>query len=266
MKKYILLTLILLVSLPTWAVPSAKTVTPKEVLTYDVYFRMGFLWAKAGRGTLSLSDVMGVDNESRLHGRLAAQSLSIVEHIMKVRDTLDCWMTPEYVPIEYAKMTHEGSYSAVERNYYKTHYKKGSTSRTLLDIDSSEVDIRRWRNKKGSDSKRHTVKAPAYDMLSVFYAIRRIDFSKMKPNESRRYAIHSGIRQQWMKVQYLGTETCTLRNGKQYNAVKVNLVFSSKDSDNTPLNVWLANDGSLRPLKVIIKLKRIGSVQGEIVE
>jgi hypothetical protein len=57
-----------------------------------------------------------------------------------------------------------------------------------------------------------------------------------------------------------------LRNGKAYTAHRLELYFKSKDSDHTPLQVWLSSDASHKPLKVIIQLSRIGAIQGEWVE
>lgn len=250
----------------SYAICKEKEKTQKEALTYDVYFHMGFIWAKAGRGVLSFYDEKGIDDQPRLHGQLAAKSLSVVEHIMKVRDTLDCWMSPQYLPIEYCKKTNEGSYRAVERNYVTTTLKAGETIMEPSRVDSSNVEIRRWRNKKGNDSRLHSVKAPAYDMLSVFYAIRKLDFDKMKTGEAQRFAIFTGVKQQWMSVQFRGAENCKLRNGTTHKAWRLELTFATKDQDTTPLQVWLARTPDHRPLKVIIQLKRIGSVQGEIVE
>lgn len=249
---------------PAEAITKAKSSTKKESLKYEAYWHWGFIWKKAGSGILNLWEEEGIDGKERMHGQLCGRSLSIVESIMKVRDTLDCWYTPAMIPIEYCKKTNEGSYQAIERNFYKSF----TNGKELLpeNVDSTQVDIYRWRVKKGNDRKRHSVNAVGYDMLSIFYVIRQLDYSQMKKGDKLQFRVHAGIKAQWLTVNYQGPTTCTLKNGKQYDSEKILLTFSSKDSDSTPLEVWLAATPDHRPLSVIIQLKRIGAVQGEIVE
>lgn len=246
----------------SFAITKAKSSHQTEKLEYDVYYHWGIIWKKAGHGTLSLNEEIAQDGSNRLHGKLTGKTLSIIEYVMAVRDTLDCWYTPNFVPIEYCKKTNEGSYKAIERNYY-TSYKKGDKPE---DVDSTKVEIRRWRNKKGSDSKTHVCKGPAYDMLSIFYVFRQLDFANLKTGTKLKFPIFSGVNMQYMFVEYQGKTTCELKNGKKYPAYRVELTFNTKGEDSTPLHVWLSTGPDHRPLNVIIQLKRIGSIQGEIVE
>lgn len=246
------------------AISKATSSQKVETLQYDAYWHWGPIWKKAGSGILTLWDEQNNDGVHRFHGQLAGRSLSIVESIMKVRDTLDCWYTPNMVPMEYCKKTNEGSYKAIERNYYQSF--TNGKSWTQENVDSTKVSIYRWRNKNGNDQKNFSHDGVAFDMLSVFYEIRNLDYDSMAEGTRLQYRIYSGIKGQFMNVEYRGKTTCTLRSGKQYPAYRIELTFQSKDSDSTPLQVWLATTPDHRPLSVIIQLKRIGAVQGEIVE
>lgn len=241
-----------------------------EELTYDVYFHLGFIWAKAGRGILSYSDETAADGNVKKHGQLAAKSLNVVEHIMKVRDTLDCWMNDQLIPIEFSKKTHEGKYNSIEHNKYTTTWKSPSASHTAENVASSNIKIDRWLQ-KGKEAPRtedtiYVVNEPAYDMLSLFYVIRDLEFSKLSTGTKMKYACFSGLKKDWINVEFQGEEHIKLRNGKEHDAYLVFLTFATKGQDSTPLKVWLSKTQDHRPLKVIIGLKRIGSVQGEIVE
>lgn len=267
MKKFlsfIIVCIALSIAMPAWGVTKAKSSKKVESLTYEAYWHWGFIWKKAGSGILNLWEETTLDNNTRMHGQLCGRSLSIVESIMQVRDTLDTWYTPSLVPIEYCKKTNEGSYKAIERNFYKS-FTNGKELKPE-NVDSTLIDIYRWRIKKGNDRKRHSIDAVGYDMLSIFYVIRDLDYSKMKPGEKLQFRVHAGIKAQWLYVNYIGKGKCTLKNGKQYDSEEIELTFASKDSDSTPVHVWLAATPDHRPLSVIIQLKRIGSVQGEIVE
>lgn len=237
-----------------------------EALRYDVYYHWGFIWKKAGSGILTLDIDSLESGEKRLHGKLAGRSLSIVETLMRVRDTLHSYMTTEYVPLEYAKLTHEGSYNAWERNYYNYLKKNPTELLTTGNIDSTYVSIRRWRQSKGKSQAEYTIGNSGYDMLSIFYILRNQDFSRMPRGKEMSYDIFSGIKKTRMFAKYIGMETCEMRNGNKFSSYRLELYFKSKDSDHTPLHVWLSTDPSHKPLKVIIQLKRIGSIQGELVQ
>lgn len=246
------------------AITKAKASKKTESLEYDIYYHWGIIWKKAGKGTLNLYEETASDNTKRMHGQIVGKTLSFIEYIMAVRDTLDCWYTPEFVPIEFCKKTHEGSYNAIEQNYYTTKYKE--SGKTYNDVASTKVNIRRWRNKKGSDSKEYNINSPAYDMLSIFYRVRGLDFSKLKPGTTLSFSVFAGIKMQQMKVRYIEETTCKLSNGKKYPAYKVELKINTKGEDGAPLHVWLSKDPAHRPLSVIIQLRRIGAIQCELVE
>ncbi len=271
-KLFVLLLAAIMVgnAAPLLAASKAKSAQKVEELRYDAYWHWGFIWKKAGSGVLRLWEEQLYNNSTRMHGQLAGRSHSIVETIMKVRDTLDCYYTPQMVPIEYCKKTHEGSYHAIERNYYKS-FQKGQHIPQALNladnqVDSTQVDIYRWRNKKGNDRRHRSTEGVGFDMLSIFYKIRELDFDSLKKGQTLKFYIFSGVRGQYMTLNYQGKTTCTLNNGKSYPSHQIELTFASKDSDSTPLQVWLAQTPDHRPLSVIIQLKRIGSIQGEIVE
>lgn len=255
---------------PLQAVPKAKTQVKKESLTYDVYFHLGFIWAKAGQGTLSLYDETENDGTKRVHGQLAAKSHSIVEHIMKVRDTLDTWMNVNYVPREFIKKTHEGKYNCIEQNFFQPTWKDANAALTASNVKSSTIKVHRWR-KKGAEAATvrdtvHYVKEPAYDLLSLFYGMRQMDFASMKKGESQKFAVFPGLKKEYYKVEYRGREKVTLRNDKKFDAYCVSLTVATKNQDKTPIKAWISTTKEHRPLKVIIDLPRIGSIQAEIVE
>lgn len=239
-----------------------------EKLAYNIYFHMGFIWSKAGYGVLDYRKETRQGKEY-YHGQLAAKTLSIVEHLMKVRDTLDCWFNSEMIPVEFKKATHEGSYNCVARNYYTPQWKNESAA-TLQNVDSTKVTINRWKA-KGKDPvtrevKNFTNKGVAYDMLSVFYSIRRLDYAKMAKGRKFQFVCYDGNKQQTIKVEYRGAEKCELRDGKTYDSHLIHMTFDTKGQQGTPLKVWLSKTPDHRPIKAVIALNRIGAVQCEVDE
>lgn len=255
---------------PMLAISKAKSSRQTESLKYNAYWHWGFIWKLAGSGTFDTYEEQVNDSTVRYHSQVCGRSLSIVESIMKVRDTLDSYYTAERIPIEYSKKTHEGSYSAIERNYYRS-FDNGKVQTNVYNlkrsqVDSTQIDIYRWRSKKGNDRKKVSNIGVGLDMLSIFTEIRNLDFSRLKKGDKLNFFITSGVKNRPLFVTYNGQQTCTLKNGKKYPSHSITLTFGTKDSDSTPLHAWLSTDPDHRPLSIIIDLKRIGSVQGEIVE
>ncbi len=274
MKKF-LIYLLIAVSVSSQFLPASADNKPSEKeqtekLSYDVYFHLGFIWAKAGRGDLSTFKETYADGTTLTQGHMTGQSLNIVEHIMKVRDTLDTWINDQMIPTEFYKFTHEGKYNCIEHNTFFPKKKDASGLLEPKNIASSEVRVHRWL-KKGKEPEEncdtlHRVNEPAYDMLSVFYKVRSLDFATLQKGTKMKYACFSGLKKDWINVEFQGAEDIELRNGKQHSAYLVYLTFATKGQESTPLKVWLSKTQDHRPLKVIIGLKRIGSVQCEIVE
>ncbi len=270
MKKLILSLVLVLMAMPAMALEKEKSNKQIEALEYNVYYHWGILWKKAGYGIFSLEEQTMNNGEKRYHGKLAGKSLSIIEFIMRVRDTLECWYEPNVVPIQYRKGTHEGKYVAEEINRY-THIYAVGASRTANHVDSTRVHVTRWRSKKGKDMSydevNHSVPNVGYDMLSVFYKIRQLDFSKMTKGQEVKLPVFSGLHKaDYMSVEFQGKTTCKLRNGKNYPAYALNLTFKSKDSDQTPVQIWVSTDPDHRPLVCTIQLKRVGEIQGQWIE
>ena len=247
----------------------AASNTP-ENLEYNIYFHIGLINAKAGFGKLSFTKETDKNGQTVYHSKLAGKSLSIVEHIMKVRDTLDCYFNEDMVPLSFRKGTHEGSYNALANYHYHHHWHNKSAAKRLSNVDSTSVVLKRWRKKGKDDAVNSVVKftneGPAYDMLSVFYSIRHLDFEHMKKGKRMKFVCYDGIVQQIINVDFCGVEKCELRNGKTHKAFLIDLNFATKGQDNTPLKVWLSTTPDHRPLKAIIGLKRIGSIRCEIQE
>jgi len=260
-----------------WAASNAP-----ENLEYNIYFHIGLINAKAGFGKLSFTKETDKNGQTVYHSKLAGKSLSIVEHIMRVRDTLDCYFNEDMVPLRFRKGTHEGSYNALANYYYRHHWHNksaantknvgsaGQPNRRLNDVDSTSVVLKRWRKKGKEDAVNREVhftnEGPAYDMLSVFYSVRHLDYEHMKKGKRMKFVCYDGITQQIINVDYCGVEKCEMRNGKTHKAFLIDLNFATKGQDSTPLKVWLSTTPDHRPLKAIIGLKRIGSIRCEIQE
>jgi hypothetical protein len=102
-------------------------------------------------------------------------------------------------------------------------------------------------------------------MLSVFYHLRTLDYSKFKMGQTVSVPIVTGRKCIFMDVKYMGRTLASLRNKKQFSAYRLYLSFRNDNNlkeDDDPIEVWLSDDTRKIPLKVQGKLP-IGSLQAE---
>ena len=102
-------------------------------------------------------------------------------------------------------------------------------------------------------------------MLTVFYYLRILDYSRLAPNTLISIPIFTGRKLITMLVRYKGETNVKLRNKSQFPSYRLNLSFVNDDSfkeDDDPIEVWLSADSQKIPLKVEGKLP-IGSLQAE---
>ena len=268
MRKLLIIFLSIIVlcsfSAVSFAIEKPKSLVQKEYLQYNIYYHKGFIWIKAGRGSLALNEEKMADGKTLMHGILQGRSLNIVETFFTVRDTIDTWFTPEYIPIEYRKATNEGSYKAIETMKYKTFFK--GQEKTISNVDSTLVEIVKERKKYGTDSAQMRQDGIAYDMFSILYHVRSLDYENMKLDKVMRFPIFDGTNQKVVKMTFKGQSETKLRGGGKVSGYQVDLAFDVEGEDGVPMNVWLSTDKSHVPLNIVIHLKRIGSIQCEIAQ
>lgn len=226
--------------------------TPGETLCYDIYYHWGIIWKKAAKGTLNVRQAQ-YNGQEAFKMKLACQTLSFADKIMRVRDTLNSYTTMQVQPLHYEKVAHEGDYTSRDVLQYLYKGEKTGGKTTLYRRNRPPRDTLIWVN------------GPAFDMLSVFYYLRKCDLQNFKMYQNINIPIFTGRKLITMNVKYMGRTLVTLRNKKQYPAYRLNLSFRNDDNlkdEDPPIEVWLSDDGRKIPLKVEGKLP-LGSLQAE---
>lgn len=226
--------------------------TSGETLCYDIYYHWGIIWKKAAQGTLHVKDTHYHGKEA-YKMKLSCKTLSFADKVMSVRDTLNSYTTREVRPLYYDKIANEGSYKSKDCLHYL--YKEGQTGgkTTLYRKNRPPRDTLIWVN------------GQAFDMLSVFYFLRKENLNAFKMYQSISVPVFTGRKVITMNVKYMGRTLITLRNKKQYPAYRLNLSFLNDDNlkdEDPPIEVWLSDDARKIPLKVEGKLP-LGSLQAE---
>ena len=210
-----------------------------ETLNYQVVYHWGIIWKHAADATLTTTKTA-----NGYSSRLTGKTRSWADKIYTVRDTLKCTMNSSFRPLKYEKLTHEKSYYAHDIVEFTNN---GA---------STSAQCTRIRKNKPTANLSLSANGVAYDMLSVFFMLRNIDFDKMKSGNTYSTWIFSGKQKEILTVKYVGVEQIKLRDKSKHQAYHIKLKFTQdngkKSSDD--INAYISTDDQRIPLMVVGKL------------
>ena len=220
-----------------------------ESLTYVISYKWGLVQKDAGKAKLTL-----LNRNGYYEIKLAAATLPWADKVFCVRDTLSSWVKRDgFKPLKYIKTTHEGG--KYNRDYlvysYDGNKVTGSCNRTK---------VRDGNVKKSTFTS--TVSGKTFDMLSIFYYIRSLDFGAMKKGKSVKANILSGSSPEVITISNQGVENVKMPDGKKYQCYHIRFTFTtdSGKSDSYPMDTWITVDAPYIPVKLVGTLP-IGKVQ-----
>lgn len=158
---------------------NAAALFKNETLKYVVTYKWGLIHKDAGDATVTLRR-----NGDQYRMVLTAKSKPWADKIYRVRDTLESVMrVADLKPISYVKRMHEKDKNDIDRIKF-TH--SGNTTKGA---------VTRHRVRKGKASTTETTltgTGPVYDFLSIFYYLRKLDYSKLNQNKVYAATVFSG--------------------------------------------------------------------------
>ena len=226
-----------------------------ESLHYVITYKWGLIHKEAGTATLSLRP--SADTYTLT---LTAKTKPWADKLYRVRDTLTSVVgRSDLRPRRYVKNAHEG----------------GRYSRDVIDFSYSGTSVKgaaqRLRvGKKGetsTGSSSLSASGPTFDMLSVFYFLRTLDYRKLSAGESVTANIFSGHQTEKLTIRCLGKERIEMRDNSHAEAWHIKFRFTShggkKSSDD--IDAWISTGPDHRPLRIYGNLP-VGQVRVYLVQ
>jgi hypothetical protein len=253
MKKYTWISLIVLVLFSLDAGAQCKMnntfFRAGEELTYDLYYKYGLINTKAGISSLK-TVAEKFNNTDAYKMTLLAESLGTARKFFKLNDTLTCYTTKDIVPLAYLKNAREGKEHTVERVIYT--------------YGSQGVSLNTRRVKNGEFRFEETVKSSTcmYDMMSIVFYARTLDYTEMKKGDTSKADFISGREKVSMIIEYAGIETVEANDDKKYSCIKLTLSIMDKafSDKKEAMKVYITNDNNRLPVRLESKLN-IGSTR-----
>ncbi|NLI99575.1 MAG: DUF3108 domain-containing protein [Bacteroidales bacterium] len=220
-----------------------------EEIQYDLYFNLGILNARAGRGSLSVTDA-NYRGENAYKMVMLLNTSGLAGTFYTVLDTLTSYIDKDLRPLLFTKEAQEGKDYSVERQSYT--------------YSGNEISIRAIRHWNGEESFDEVVTTDqcTYDYLSVLAFVRNLDLTGMQYGDRKYIQFISGKRAVNMYVNYLGTSTIKANNGQKYEVVNISMTIHDDAFTNQKeaLKASLTNDANRLPVVIDTSLK-LGSVR-----
>lgn len=245
MKKTLILLILILYIFPSLF--AQKKFPTVEKLVYTGYYNWGLIWMRAGKVEFTESKSKKYPGATRL--KAVGYSLPSWDWVFRLRDTLETHFNADtYLPYEFSRKAHEGSYHKTF-DYVFDYGKHGVYSRT---------------NKIGKYIRYDTIPLlpSTYDMLSVAWKARGLDFDKYKPEDLIPIKILIDDKIHDLYVRYKGTDK--IKIGKERRECYVFsplLVKGEVFKGGEDMKIWVSKDEYRLPLMVEAKIL-VGSVKG----
>lgn len=221
-----------------------------ENLHYVISYKWGLIHKDAGEAVLSLKN-QGDFYQLRLVGKTKPWA----DKFYQVRDTLSGKLKKDGLkPLTYTKVAHEkGKYSRDDIKYiYSGNSVDGHAKRVRQKKDGSIT----------SSEKKLSGTWPVYDMLSVFYFLRNIDYARLKNNQVVTATVFSGSKVESITIRCVGEERIKLRDKSERDAYHIKFKFTQagKRRSSDDIDTWISTDSSHIPLLVVGSLP-VGQVK-----
>jgi len=230
-----------------------KSFKAGEVVKYHAYYNWGFIWLNAGKVSFTV-DAINVDSMPAYHLKAHGSTYKTYDKLYKVRDTFETKVdTLHLEPFEFKRVTNEGSYKA---NYL---YKFNRKNRTIHASIQKEKEPRKDTTLAWKDC--------SFDLLTMVYKARNIDYSKYNIDEKIPISMVVDGEIHDIYIRYLGKETIKNRDGRKFNCLKFSplLVEGTIFESGEDMTVWVTDDANRIPIIVEAKIL-IGSVKAVFVD
>lgn len=220
-----------------------------ENIQYDLYLNFAFVNARAGKGSLTVTEA-NYRGQSAYKMVMQLNTSGLAGSIYTVNDTLTSYVDKDLRPLLFTKEAFEGKDYSVERQSYS--------------YDGDKLKIRAVRVWNGEEQFDEVISSEecTYDYLSVLPYIRNMDFSGMKAGDKQHIRFISGRKPVNMYVNYLGISKIKANNGETYEVINLSMTILDEAFKNQKdaLKASVTNDKNRIPVIIDTTLK-IGTVR-----
>lgn len=213
----------------------AQAVKAGEKLTYSASYNMSGLMTPLAQVTMETESV-STSKSTLLHLICEANTFSKWDSFFKIRDSYESYVNPSTLkPSLYKREILEGTYTKKEKYIFKN----GTLECTV--------------NKKNTPERRSAfrIRPNTQDVVTTLYQVRNIDFSKMKPGQTKSFIVVFDEKEMSATVKYMGKETIDAGPLGSKSCYKVSIGANTDKLRGTDKNlIWLTADNKKVPVLI----------------
>lgn len=234
----------------TNCVPDLIPFKSGESVSYNIQYHWGFIWLTAGEVTFSVENAFWKDFQC-FHFQGIGKTYDNYDWFYKVRDKYESWCDVKTLQTyEYKRKVYEGGYE-VENHY-------------VFDNEKELIYTDGLRAQKEVLKDTFNLSSCLFDVMTLVYYCRCIDFSKHKEGELIPMSIILDNELHNINIKYLGEETIEV-NDEEVNTHKFSseLIAGSIFNEGDEMTIWVSDDGKQVPLKVKAEIM-VGAIEANI--
>lgn len=231
MKKFLFIFCILF-SFFSITVAKSQTIKAGEKLVFAGSYNMSGLMTQLAQVTMSTENVTTAKN-TYLHLSCELSTYTKWDSFFKIRDIYESYVNPTTLkPSLYKRSIDEGGYTKKEKYVIKNNV-VNSTSK---------------KRKKPETQKTFSIGNSTQDVISLFYKVRTMDFSKFKEGQTVSLMIVFDEKQIPVTLKYMGKETVSAGNLGKKECYKLSIGAKTDALKGKDKNlIWLTADAKKVP-------------------
>ena len=207
-----------------------------EKLTYIVSYNWFVIWTEVGEVTFSV-DKSNIGEFPTYHLLGVGQTYPGWDIFFKVRDRYESWVNPETLqPIYFKRRVREGGYE-IDINYLFNHKRNYALSSYIV-------------NKEPRVKDTIPITGCTFDIMSVLYYARTLDYSKFNLNQTIPFTILLDRKLENVYFRYLGTEHIKVKHLGEFECIKLTImvIAGSVFKGGETMTLWITNDQNKIPV------------------
>lgn len=214
-----------------------------EKLEYKLYFNWKFVWINAGTATLVTKETKH-NGQEMFRSHLLTRTSKRLDRFFSMRDTLECIVTQDIVPIYYRKGAVEGGKYRVDEVSYT--YPNGKCHMDMM-----------YQNPAGKQTRKMMEKAGCvYDMVSMMLRARSFKGSDFKVGERIHFDMVDGRNVEPQQLVYRGIKKFTTEETKiTYRCMVFSFVEKKGKKEKEVITFYVTDDENHLPVRLDMFLK-----------
>ena len=223
-----------------------------ESADYTIYYNLGSMWVSAGSVNFTV-DSMRIRSKKYYHIISEGQTFKKYDWVYKVRDKYEVVAEVEtFRSIRFKRDVNEGR-TEIYEDYVFNH-------------KTNQVVTLRKENRK-AELVKDTVpfSACSFDVLSMIYVARNIDYSNLKNGDVLPITLFLDNEEHESYIRYLGKENITAEGLGTYRCIKFKplLIEGTIFNAGEDMTVWVTDDEAKVPLLIDTPIL-VGSIKARL--